>query len=206
MAGRPAPRGRAVVQRDPALAGFGERLLASTVDWLLILIVAFLAELSPMLRVWHQVQAVISTQNGNQSAAQTAINNIVAAPATVNTLLIFWLITFGIALVYFWVLPLVWGATIGKRLVGLRVVTATDRTRINIRAAGIRSAFFLLGPALLMLVPQVEILGGLLWVADGVLLLMDPTRMQCLHDRLAGTTVVRQRWLDKQQATPPTPW
>lgn len=206
-AGRPGPGGRRLAQRDPALAGVGERLIASFVDWILILAVAFVAQLSPMLHIWHQVEGILNnSQYATQSAVQSAINNLVQSPATVSALLTFWWVAFGIALVYFWVLPVIWGATVGKRLFGLRVVSAFDRSKVGVKAAGIRAGIFLLGPAIFLLLPSLEIIGGLLWLADGMVLLLDPSRMQCLHDRLAGTTVIRQRWLDRQQSQSAAPW
>ena len=112
---------------------------------------------------------------------------------------------FGIALAYYWVQHAAWGATIGKRALGMRVVTAADRSRIGVRAAGLRAAAFLIGPMAFLLLPgPLNILGGLLWLADTGLILLD-SRAQCLHDKLAGTIVVRQRWLD-QQARSARPW
>ncbi len=105
---------------------------------------------------------------------------------------------FGIALAYYWVQHAAWGATIGKRALGTRVVTATDRSRIGIRAAGLRAVAFLVGPAVfLLLASPINIPGGLLWLADTGLPLFD-TAAQCLHDKLARTIVIRQRWLDQQ--------
>ncbi len=203
--GRPRTAGQ-VTSRDPALAAAWERLLAMTVDWALILVAAFLAVLSPMLRIWHQLGGVLAnSQTLSQSATQTAINNVLQSSATTSTLLRFWLIAFAIALVYFWALSAAWGGTVGKHILGLRVVTAGDRSRIGIRAAGVRAVAFLAGPAILLLVPDVGLLGGLLWVADCSVMLLD-SRMQCLHDRAADTAVIRKRWLDQQarrrQASP----
>jgi uncharacterized RDD family membrane protein YckC len=204
---RPARTAGAMPLRDPALAGAGERLLASCLDWILILGIAFLAVLAPLLRIWHALQAVLNApQYTSQSAAESAVANVLRAPGTISALLTFWLLAFGIALAYFWVLPAIWGATLGKLALGLRVVSATDRSRVSVTAAGIRAGLLLLGPALFLLTPRVEVLGGLLWLADGLVLLMDHSRMQCLHDRLAGTVVIRKRRLDQQQPVPPASW
>jgi uncharacterized RDD family membrane protein YckC len=204
MPGRMGARGRAA-RRDPALAAEWERLLAMTVDWILILAAAFLTQLSPMLRIWHQLQpALVYSQAGNQTAAQTALSNVVQSSSTTTALLHYWLAAFGIALIYFWVLPAVWGATVGTRVVGLRIVTAADRSAVGVKAAGLRAAAFLAGPAIFLLAPDVALLGGLVWVADGTFMLLD-ARGQCLHDRVAGTTVIRKRWLD-QQARTARPW
>jgi uncharacterized RDD family membrane protein YckC len=205
-AGGLGPGGQ-VTRRDPALAAGWERLLAMTMDWILILTIAFLALLSPMLRIWHQMDAAYTnSQTLGQTATQTAINNVLQSPATTSTLVRFWLIAFAIALVYFWALSAAWGATVGKHVLGLRVVAAADRSRISIWAAGVRAAAFLAGPAIFLLVPNVGLLGGLIWVADGTVMLLD-SHMQCLHDRAAKTTVIRKRWLDQQaRPTQPSPW
>jgi uncharacterized RDD family membrane protein YckC len=196
-----------VTSRDPALAAAWERLLAMTVDWALIMVVAFLAVLSPMLKIWHQLDGILtSSQTLSQTATQTAINNVLQSSATTSTLLRFWLIAFAVALAYFWALSAAWGGTVGKHVLGLRVVAAADRSRIGIRAAGVRAVAFLAGPAIFLLVPDVGLLGGLIWVADCTVMLLD-SRMQCLHDRAANTAVIRKRWLD-QQARPKqaSPW
>jgi uncharacterized RDD family membrane protein YckC len=192
-----------VAQRDPALAAGWERFLAMTVDWILILAVAFFAVLSPMLRLVHQLQSLARSQPLDPAATNTALANVLQSPATTSLLTRFWLIALAIALAYFWALPAAWGATIGKHVVGLRIVAVADRSKISIAAAGLRAAAFLAGPAVLLLVPDIGLIGGLVWLADGGALLVDQGR-RSLHDRAAGTTVVRKRWLD-QQATQ-SPW
>ena len=205
--GRPAFGPRAAV-RDPALAGFGERFLAMLLDWILILVVAFLVELQPLLRLLRELEAVLgNAQYVTQPAYQEAVTRVLQSQGNLDIVMTYWLIAFGLALVYFWVLPATWGATLGKGLLGLRVVTAANRSRVGVLPAAIRSAVFLAGPAILVLVPQVLVLGVLLWLADGLTALFDVSRMQCLHDRLAGTSVVKKRWLDQQRAAPPpAPW
>lgn len=207
--GRPAnARGafRAKSRRDPAIAAPWERLVASILDWIIIFVVSVLLFLSPLEQIWRDWQAIADRYPDLYSpAAQAAIGSISRDPATEHTVLYWFLAMFGIALAYYWVQHAAWGATIGKRALGTRVVTAADRSRIGVRAAGLRSAAFLIGPAVfLLLASPVNILGGLLWLGDTGLSLFD-TRAQCLHDKLAGTIVVRQRWLD-QQARSARPW
>jgi uncharacterized RDD family membrane protein YckC len=193
---RPVPGAAGWSQRDATLAGAFERLLAMTLDWALILGVAFAVLHTPMLRFWHQVQAVLtSARTLSQTAAQNAYINFVQSPTTVSTVVHFMLLTFGIALPYFWVMSLLGGATLGQRALGLRVVMAADRSGIDIRTAGIRAAVFLAGPALFSFGAEVGTListvGGVLWLADCMILITD-SRRQSLHDRAAGTIVVRK--------------
>jgi uncharacterized RDD family membrane protein YckC len=200
------PGGGTQSMRDPVLASPWERLAACALDWTIIFVVSVLAFWSPLVRVWRELQAITANyQSVSSPAAQAAINNLARDPANQHVLWYWSLAMFGIALVYYWVQHAAWGATIGKRALGVRVVQASDRSRIGIKAAGIRAVAFLLGPAVLWLLAlPISVVGGGLWAADTGLSLIDP-RAQCLHDKLAGTIVIRQRWLD-QQARSARPW
>jgi uncharacterized RDD family membrane protein YckC len=205
---QPGSRRPAGIQsrRDPAIAAPWQRVAASILDWTIILVVSVLAFWSPLVRVWRELQAITSNyQDLGSPAAQAAINNIARDPSNQHALLYWFLGVFGIALAYYWVQHAAWGATIGKRALGVRVVQAGDRSRIGVKAAGIRAVTFLVGPAVfLMLASPINVVGGVLWAADTGLALLDP-RAQCLHDKLAGTVVIRQRWLDNQ-ARSARPW
>jgi uncharacterized RDD family membrane protein YckC len=203
--GRPANARGAFARRDPAIAAPWERLVAAMLDWIIIFTVSVLAFLSPLEQVWRAWQAIATRYpNLYSPAAQAAIGSISRDPATQHTVLYWFLSMFGFALAYYWVQHAAWGATLGKRALGTRVVTA-DRSRIGVRAAGLRAAMFLVGPAVfLLLANPINYLGGLLWLADTGFTLFD-SRAQCLHDKLAGTIVIRQRWLD-QQARSARPW
>jgi len=214
LRGRPIAGGRPMAQRDQTLAGAWERLLACTLDWLVIFVAAFLVQHTQMLRFWHQVHALlVNAQTVSQSAAQTAYNNFVQSPATVSTLVDFFLLVFGLALGYFWVLQAIGGATLGQRALGLRVVNATNRSSIGVKAAGIRTVVFLAGPAIFAFAPKVAFLtgtvvstfGAILWFADCLLLVTDAQK-RSLHDRAAATLVVRKSSLDQQRKQPSTPW
>jgi len=186
-------------RRDPVIAAPWERLLASVLDWIIIFAVATLAFISPLLQIWRQLQAVATHYTDpNSPDAQAAIDVILRDPSNQHALLFWFLAMFGIALAYYWVQHAAWGATIGKRALGTRVVTAKDHAAIGIRAAGFRAVAFLVGPAVCLLLPgPFNIAGGLLWLVDTALPLLDP-QAQCLHDKLARTIVIRQRWLDQQ--------
>jgi uncharacterized RDD family membrane protein YckC len=194
-------------RRNPIIAAPWERLLASILDWIIIVAVSIAIFVSPLLRIWREMDAVYSRfqSNINSPTASAAMDAIVRNPANQHALLFWFLSMFGIALAYYWIQHAVWGATPGKRVLGMRVVSAADKSRIGGRAAGIRAVTLLVGPAMFLLLPSpVNLVGGALWLADTVTPLFD-ARAQCLHDRLAGTIVVRQRRLD-QQAGPPSPW
>ena len=200
-------------QRDPALAAPWERLVASALDWLIITVASVLVFWSPLSRLYRELQAFsASYQVPYSPAAEAAFNNIFRNPENQHTVLYWFLGIFGIALAYYWVQHAAWGATIGKRVLGVQVVLAADRSSIGVRRAGIRAVAFLVGPAAFFIGPAAFLLlsglfeaaGGALWIADTGLSLLDP-RAQCLHDKLAGTIVIRQRWL-AQQARSDRPW
>ena len=189
--------GQARTRRDPAFAAPWERAVASVLDWTMILGVSIAIFLAPLVALARQMQAILN-QYQDPIAAQTALNNLSRDPSTLNTLLHAQLTAFGIALVYFWIAHTAWGTTLGKQAVGLRVVTASDHSRISIRSAGIRTATFLIGPAVFLLTPApLNFVGGAAWLADAVLGLTDP-QTRTLHDRMAGTVVVKKRWLEQQ--------
>jgi uncharacterized RDD family membrane protein YckC len=197
---QPAGRPRSGMQarRDPVIAAPWERLVASVLDWIIIVMASVLAFWTPLMRLFHEFEAIASSMQTSPSpAAEAALTNFATDPSHQHTVLYWYLAMFGIALAYYWVQHAAWGATVGKRALGVRVVQAGDRSRIGVRAAGIRAVAFLVGPALFLLGGPIALAGGVLWVADAGLSLVDP-RAQCLHDKLAGTIVVRQRWLNQQ--------
>jgi uncharacterized RDD family membrane protein YckC len=200
------PVGGTQSQRDPVLAAPWERLTAATLDWIIIFVVSVLAFWSPLVRFWRQVDAIMTNyQQHSSPAAQAALSSVLRDTANQHLLTYWALAMFGIALAYYWIQHAAWGATIGKRALGVRVVQASDRSRIGIKAAGIRAVAFLVGPAMLWLLGlPLSVIGGGLWAADTGLSVLDP-RAQCLHDKLAGTIVIRQRAL-KQQARSARPW
>lgn len=93
-------------------------------------------------------------------------------------------------LVYEVVQLAVWGATIGKRLTGVRVVSA-DGHRLRPVQVLARSAIYALPPAARP-VPVLNVLAGIFWLA-GIGLMFEGVHRQALHDRAAGTLVIDTR-------------
>ena len=204
---RSRPRGAMQARRDPAIAAPWERLIASLLDWLIIFVVSVLALWSPLTRVCVSSRPLARTIRIRVRLERRRHSTAFSGIASNQHTLLFWFLAmFGIALVYYWVQHAAWGATIGKRALGVQVVQAGDRSSIGVWQAGIRAVAFLAGPAVFFapLAGLIEIVGGVLWVADAGLSLLDP-RAQCLHDKLAGTIVIRQRWLTRQ-AREGRPW
>ncbi|PKK12224.1 RDD family protein [Thermomonospora sp. CIF 1] len=93
-------------------------------------------------------------------------------------------------LVYEWLQLALWGRTLGKRLVGLEVVAERPGAGLGHRRALLRSAVYAL-PIALRPVPLLGPVAGLFWVVNAGLVL-EETRRRALHDRFAGTVVIRR--------------
>jgi len=185
-AGRPAAR-RAQAS-DPALAERWRRLVGWLIDWLIIAIIPIVLFGPALHRVVVQMQDIAARYSDLSSPAATAAianaQQALTRPATDFSL------TFaGIALVYCWIQYAAWGATIGKRAVGTRVVTASGHSKVSVTSAGIRSAVYAIG----IVIP-------FLWLIDNFWLLID-ARRQCLHDKAASTVVIKA----SAQAAPAQP-
>lgn len=197
--GRPAPVRPglgAAARRDPALAPPWLRFAAQTIDWTIIILVSAIVLWSQLSVVVHEVQAFMLRHPDHATpAAEAELTRILSSASYQHAATYWFLGMFGIALAYFWVQHAAWGATVGKLAFGMRVVRAADRSRLGVLAAGIRAVVFLAGPAILFFGYPLNFVGGILWAADAGLPLLD-SRAQSLHDKLAGTIVVRRRALD----------
>ena len=182
---------------DLVLASAWERLLAMTMDWLLILVASFLLLHEQMAQLVDRLQAVMTTAQAlGPTAEQNAFLNFEQNPATISTLVSYFLMVFLMALAYFWALEARGGATLGKRVLGLRVVNLPEQTPVGHLVD--RSAHDLVpdraGDLRLRRrrgLSIISLLGGALWFADSLVLATDPQK-RSLHDRLAGTIVVRK--------------
>jgi uncharacterized RDD family membrane protein YckC len=168
---------------DPALAERWRRLVAWLIDSLILVIVGGLLLIPTFVKLAHRLQDVANRYpDPNTPAAQAALHN--AFNGMTGRFLVFGLLSLVISLAYYWLLTAFGGATLGKRAVGTRVVSAADRTLVSPAAAGLREAVFIIGPA-------VPFVGFFFWLIDNLFLTWDPQR-QCLHDKIASTVVVRK--------------
>ncbi|TQS21837.1 RDD family protein [Microbispora sp. KK1-11] len=88
-------------------------------------------------------------------------------------------------LLYFWAQHTLWGRTLGKRLLRVRLVDARTGERLGAGRAALRTLAF----PCLAVVPDI---GPVLLLAGGLAAFLD-ARGQFLHDRLLGAAVVRTR-------------
>jgi uncharacterized RDD family membrane protein YckC len=107
----------------------------------------------------------------------------------------------GLLLVYEWIQLTLWGRTVGKRVAGIEVVRedpgrpAVDRRRPDVLRALVRAATYCV-PIALRPVPVFGAVAGLFWVVNAAAIyetrLEQSARRRALHDRFAGTVVVRR--------------
>jgi uncharacterized RDD family membrane protein YckC len=176
--------------RDPALAEWWQRLLARLVDDVILVVLTSPVWIAGLLPLFRRIQRLASHYPDlSQPAAVQAFNDSVnqQMAGMVGTFL---LIGAGIGVISFgydWLQHGLWGQTIGKRVMGTKVVTADTRSPISGQAACGRAAVY-------ALVPVVPSVGGLFALINESWLLWDPRR-QCLHDKAAGTVVVKKNAL-----------
>ncbi|HEY8537235.1 MAG TPA: RDD family protein [Steroidobacteraceae bacterium] len=147
-------------QTRQELAGRGERLGAFIIDVILLSIVT-------MPYMW------------TSNLAERAMSDQLEANDTL-TLLLVTLIGYLVLNGY---LLHKSGQTIGKRLIGIRIVSATDGQLVSLgKLFGARYV-----P--IQLAGLVPFIGNFLWIADALFIFREDRR--CLHDLIAGTRVVK---------------
>ena len=165
------------------------RLLARILDLIVLTIVAalLLPVLAPTaLQEWGDWwQEVVQV-------AQTGSTATPEPPASLMSSLAAWTIGQSIfAFTYELVLVKLFGGTLGKLAVGLRV-RLREQPGMTWGAAGIRAVVWHVVPGLFAMLPVFGFLGSLFQLLNGLWPLWDPQR-QALHDKAARTNVVRRR-------------
>lgn len=160
---------------DPgSLAERGARLLAATIDELILLAISL-----PM--VFGAVPAIVTMLSGGTDPelidTSDVLRAMIAGPGTIITV---------VALIA-WCVITAWlvaanGQSIGKRMVGIKVVR-TDGSRASF------ARIFLLRNVVNALPNLLPYVGWLYQLIDPLLIYQDSR--QCLHDRIADTIVVR---------------
>ena len=164
----PGPVGPVGPGPEPRPAGFGRRLTARLIDYVLAFITA---------TAFFVIMILVVTVLTGNSEFTDAEGNLWA-----------FLLIFGWGLLLFfydWLYLIAWGRTIGKMIVGIKVVNAADGGRLGQGQVIGRSAVFCLPQSL-------PCVGHLFSLVESVTMLGDD-RERALHDRAAGTLVVRTR-------------
>jgi uncharacterized RDD family membrane protein YckC len=176
--------------KDPALAEWWQRLLARLVDDVILVALTSPIWVSVLLPAFRRVERLASQYPDlSQPAAAQAFNNGVShlMAGMIDTFLLLGAAVGVVSFGYDWLQHGLWGQTIGKRVMGTKVVTADTRSPISGQAACGRAAVY-------ALVPVVPSVGGLFALVNESWLLWDPRR-QCLHDKAARTVVVKTSML-----------
>lgn len=168
-----APASGVAADREPASRW--RRLAAFAIDAVILTLVT--GALWGRLLASFANRLAVSIDPGDPGA-RGAVRRVVAH--TTGPYLIVLVATIVLAILYYWLLTGYWGTTIGKRSVGLWVVTAGDRSAIGLPRSFLRALVFVLGGEV---VP-------LFFLVDNGWLLGD-RRRQALHDKVAATLVVR---------------
>lgn len=152
-------------ERQDAIGGIPRRALAQFIDGL-ILGVPFLFVTLPLLVDGSATPNIVEDLSNSQMLWLTVL-------------------LVGASLVYNTVMVAIWGATIGKRILGLRVVNRADGGPVSWTYSSVRA----LVPTVAQLVP---VIGPGLVIAVYLRAVFHPFR-QGLHDAAAGTIVIRRR-------------
>ncbi|MEV0383224.1 RDD family protein [Nonomuraea sp. NPDC050643] len=83
---------------------------------------------------------------------------------------------------YYWLLHARYGQTLGKALLGIKVVARATGNPPSFRESAVRAGFYLM-------VPLLPLVGWIVALANGLHIFRD-RRHRCYHDRLADTVVV----------------
>ena len=171
--------------KDPTLAEWWQRLLARMIDWVIVGVISSPLWIPAFTTYVNKLRSISNQYGGNLNtpAAQTAIDH--AGGHLFGKLFLAGLAAALLMFAYDWVQHGLWGRTLGKRALGTKVVSASDRSKVSGGAAGGRAAVFALPPI-------VPLVGGLFALLNELWLLWDRQR-QCLHDKAAKTVVVKVR-------------
>lgn len=187
---RPAPQGAWQPQRAEGpdgveLASWGRRLGAYALDLIPFIVLSLV-----IVGASGYFDAVSRAVASGDEQLTEAMEILAPGSQTAVTLTV---VTLFAQLLYNVGLHATTGQTIGKRLVGIRLVRADEPTRSpGLPAASLRWLIQLGAPQALQGVPVVGFLVGLFGLADHLWPLWDQ-RNQALHDKAARTLVVRVR-------------
>jgi uncharacterized RDD family membrane protein YckC len=166
---------------DPSLAEWWQRLVARIVDGLILAVIT-----SPLL-IWYfiwyfrHLPELVPPSTG---AAPDMHEFLQLEVKLIGISLLYGLASSLVYFAYDWFQHAKWGQTIGKRIMKIKVVALVDRTPVTGGAAAKRAAAYALAP-------EVPFVGGIFGLLNVLWLLWDKPNRQCLHDKFAGTVVIK---------------
>jgi uncharacterized RDD family membrane protein YckC len=175
------PYGYGPLAPDPTLAEWWQRLVARIVDSLIIALIT-----SPLViwfMVWyvHQLTALIQA---NPDAPPNTPEFMRLELKVMGFAVLLGLTQGLLSFLYDWFQHAKWGQTLGKRVMKIKVVALADRGPVTGGSAAKRAAAY-------GLAPQVPLIGGAFSLINSLWLLWDKPNRQCLHDKFAGTVVIK---------------
>ncbi|SCG77120.1 RDD family protein [Micromonospora rifamycinica] len=176
--GTPPPGFPGMSPRGLPLASFGDRLLALLIDGLVVG-AASLVFIVPALIVFFQMVLPDLTTTADGRPTSDPFTNFLI-PMLVLQGVIF-VVAFALSYVYQVEMMFKTGQTIGKRAMKIQVVPLDPAATLTRAAAAKRWAVYQIGGAV---IPVFSYL-------DGLWQLWDKPWQQCLHDKFAGTVVVK---------------
>lgn len=181
---------------DQALAEWWRRLLGWVIDGAIISILVAATWIPAVHAYVHSYRIMIKNAEIDVPGIQSV------TPPVLNAGILSAIESVCIAVTYYWLLTSFWGTTVGERALGTWVVTSAGRARVSHRAAFTRAVVFVAGAAVVPILSlflyfnflysffaPFSLLPGF-FLADNLWLLGDSQR-QCLHDKAAGTVVVK---------------
>ncbi|MEU8801430.1 RDD family protein [Spirillospora sp. NPDC048819] len=179
------------------LAGRWARLGAGILD---SLVLSFVATPAVLISIrWDKMQE--SVTSGEPITNPMDLYNV-------PLLLAGYAVVFLVGFVYFTVMHAKWGQTLGKKALGIRLVSAADQSAVSWGQAIGRQAFvyaITITTALVNFLVPAGALIGMLGMLDNAWILWDDRR-QALHDKVAGTLVVKaQPWMPNPYARTEVP-
>lgn len=173
------------------LASWWQRVGACLLDGLLTSVVSFALGFPFLVKVFHAMQhefdKMTDAIDKGRPAPDFTIYGEVWGP-----LIGFVAITLCVVLAYHALLLRLRGATLGMRAAGIAVRRRDQPGRLPWKTALVRVVTQYVAPGLLRVVPVVGALATIYTLLDDLWPLWDDNR-QALHDKLAGTVVVRDR-------------
>jgi uncharacterized RDD family membrane protein YckC len=178
-------------RKNPALAEWWRRLLARLIDGF-ILGVIFSPLWIPPWRAFFTTVSNLDIQYGTEIGTNPAARSAIATAEShlIGKLVVIFIGFYLVAFLYDWIQHWQWGQTIGKRVLGTRVVRDDGNPNVGGGAACGRAAIYAFAP----LIPLV---GSLFELLNELWLTWDPRR-QCLHDKAAHTVVVKKDYQGPQ--------
>ncbi len=176
--GMPPPGFPGMSPRGLPLASFGDRLLAVLIDGAVLIAASMVFIVPAFLVFFRMVLPDLTTTADGRPTSDPFTNFLIPMLALQGVIFV---VVFALSYVYQVEMMFKTGQTVGKRVMRIQVVPLDPAATLNRTAAAKRWAAAQIGGAV---IPVFSYL-------DGLWQLWDKPWQQCLHDKFAGTIVVK---------------